>query len=49
MNTLFSRPFSLQNEILYTKPVIVASAYVLFIQSYYIHIRRQEHKQQKQL
>ena len=49
MNTLSSKPFSLPNEILCTKPVIVASAYVLFIQAYYINIRRQEHKQQKQL
>ena len=42
MSTLFSRPFSFPNEKCCTKPVIVASVYVLFIQAYYIHITIQD-------
>ena len=45
-NCLFSRPFSFPNELLCTKGIIVTSAYVLFIQASYIHMRRQENKQQ---
>ena len=43
------RPFSLPSELLCTKAVIVTFACVLFILTYYMHTRRQDNKQQKQI